>query len=239
MRSLWVAVVSVAVSLLAWAAEDAGGQPKEGPDPKVDTWLLDFKPLDIKPIVIERVNGVGRLEWYLVYAVTNHGSEPRPFELTISAESDKGVKYNDNLRPEAEEAAERALGEDLFGNIDKEKHFPLAEQRKALDEMRALKGDAQIDAFRKYLERKRIMIKPKETKRCIATFGALDLEARFVKIYVRNLTDTIVVKAKEGAKVLEEYVLILEYRIPGDEFGRSQDRGSRTCAATGSCCPRG
>lgn len=68
------------------------------------------------------------------------------------------------------------------------------------------------------------MIKPKETKRCIATFGALDLEARFVKIYVRNLTDTIVVKAKEGAKVLEEYVLILEYRIPGDEFGRSQDR---------------
>ncbi|HAK97506.1 MAG TPA: hypothetical protein DCM87_21580 [Planctomycetes bacterium] len=224
MRSLCVSVMSVAVSLLACAAEEAAGQPKEGPEPKVDTWLLDFKPLDIKPIVVERASGRGRLDWYLVYAVTNRDGEPRPFEITISAESDKGVKYSDSSMPETERAVERALGEDLFGTIDREKHFPLAEQKKALDEIRALQGDAQIEAFRKYLERKRITIKPKETKRCIATFGALDREADFVKIYVRNLTGTIVIKEKEGAKVLEEHVLVLEYRIPGDEFGQSQDR---------------
>ncbi len=224
MRSLCVSVMSVAVSFLACAAEEAAEQPKEGPEPKVDTWLLDLKPLDIKPIVVERKSGQGRLDWYLTYAVTNRDDTARPFEVVVSAESDKGVKYSDNCMPETEQAVERKLGEDFFGNIDKEKHFPLAEQKKALEEIRKLEGDAQTEAFRKYLARKRVAINPKETKRCIATFGALDREADFVKIYVRNLTGTISIKEKEGTKVLEEHVLVLQYRIPGDEFGQSQDR---------------
>jgi hypothetical protein len=244
MRRLCVSILSVAMSAFACAADapaapakeaakDAAAQPakeaaaqpaKEGADPKVDTWLLDFKVMDIKPIVVERKSGEGRLDWYVVYAVTNKDAQAHPLDVVIAAESDKGVKYSDLCLPETEEAVERKVGENFFGSIEREKQFPAAERKKALEELRKLDGDARLEAFRKYQARQQVVINPKETKRCIATFGALDPEADFVKIYVRNLTGTVVVKEKESKKVLEEHVLVLEFRIPGDEFGKSQDR---------------
>ena len=81
---------------------------------------------------------------------------------------------------------------------------------------------AQLQVLGKF--RDLITIKPKEVRRCIATFGPLDAEADVVKIYVRNLTGTVDVKIVDGKRVLEEYVLVLKYKIPGDEFGRGQDR---------------
>ncbi len=229
MRSLCVSVLSVALGVVVFAADEAAkpeeaAQPKEAADPKVDTWLLDFKVLEVKPIVVERKSGEGRLDWYVVYAVTNKDAVAHSFDPILSAESDKNVKYTDTRMPETEEAVERKLGENFFSANDREKLFPAAERKKALEEIRKLEGEARNEAFRKYQARAQIMINPKETKRCIATFGALDREADFVKIYVRNLTGTIGVKDKDGKKVLEELVLALGFRIPGDEFGKSQDR---------------
>lgn len=233
MRSLCVSVLSVVLGVFAFAAGEAAEQPKdavaqpankEGADPKVDTWLLDFKVLEIKPIVVERKSGTGRLDWYVVYAVTNKDAVVHPFDVCLTAESDKSVKYSDTCMPETEDAVERKLGENFFSGADREKQFPAAERKKALEEIRKLDGEPRAEAFRKYQARAQVMINPKETKRCIATFGALDREADFVKIYMRNLTGTVGVKDKDGKKVLEEHVLSLEFRIPGDEFGKSQDR---------------
>jgi len=85
----------------------------------------------------------------------------------------------------------------------------------------AAKGQEQADALRQLDEA--LTLKPQEVRRCVATFGPLDAAADAVRIYVRNLTDTIGVREVEGKRILEEHVLLVTYKIPGDEFGKSED----------------
>ncbi len=115
--------------------------------------------------------------------------------------------------PELESAVERKMGEQLLGPAD-----IAPRRRKALK----AKGEARAKALEEL--QRFLTIKPKETRRCIATFGPLDPQAHVVKIYVRNLTGTVGIIQKDGKRILREYVLVLKYRIPGDEFGRVEDR---------------
>jgi len=205
----------------------------EVPAPDGSVWLLKFQPIKVDSIVVDTERGAGRLEWYMLYAITNDGKEPRvcsPFITARLLDSDEpapedpllaeaGIQLNRGTKavnmhlPDTEKAVEVKYGERFFGPADV---TPL--RRKAL----TLKGAEREKAFQKL--RELLTIKPKETKRCVATFGPLDVNADVVKIYVHNLTGTIGVKIKDGKRVVEEYVLVLEYRIPGDEFGVSEDR---------------
>jgi hypothetical protein len=218
-------------SLICLALGAAVLRAGEEQDMKFVAWLLKFQPLDVNSLIVERESGRGRLDWYMVYSVKNEGDEARPCSLRITAEmldsedaaadpeleaiglGSKNVKKAaDILLPRVEAAVERKLGESLLGPAD---IVPL--RRKAL----AAEGAEKDTALEKLQEL--ATIQPKEVKRCIATFGALDGQADVVKIYVRNLTGTIGVKVREGKRILTEYVLVLTYRIPGDEFGMVED----------------
>ncbi len=208
-------------------------QAGEEPAAKPPVWLLKFQPLDVNSIVVERASGRGRLDWYMVYSIKNVGDQPRVCNARITAElldsaspavndpilkelggeAEKKVKAADILLPAVEEAVERKRGESLMGPAD---IMPL--RRKTL----RAKGQDRDQLLQ---ELKKIQtIKPKEVRRGIATFGALDGDTDVVKIYVHNLTGTIGIKVEDGKRVLEEYVLVLTYRLPGDEIGMSEDK---------------
>ena len=205
---------------------------EEPPELKLGAWLLKFQALELNALTVERASGRGRLDRYMIYSVTNESEESRDFNVRITAEfldtldtkdrgAASGLLTDVNVRsktanicyPQVEEAVERKLGENFFGPCD------VAPVRRQLLEAEGAEKAAALQKFKELHT-----IKPKEVKRCVATFGPLDVAANAVKIYVRNLTKTIGVKIVDGKRVLEEYVLVLTYTIPGDEFGRSEDR---------------
>ena len=217
MRSVVHRVVGIHV-LVACAALGADALDMPG------VWHLEFTPFEIRPLVVERESGRGRLDWYLLYTVKNDSDATLPLDLKITAQSDHNVTYSDMHIPALEAAVERAKGENFFGPSDREKMFPAAERLAMLKAITEASGDARAEAFKAYMERARVTIGPKETRRCIATFGALDNRANLVKIFVRQLTNALEVREKDGQTVLVENVLEITYRLPGDEFNMSQDQ---------------
>ncbi len=201
------------LSLPLTAAEGAPADSGVSLDEAV--WILDFQPVEIRPIIVEHAMGKSRLDWYLIYRVTNKGKVEHPFRLNLFAKSDKNATYADIPLDAVERTVERRVGKALCSKAD---------LFKVLTKLMDLKDDqaAEKAALEKKLKELQT-IKPGESKLCIATFGELDRNADDVTITVYNLTDFIGVSMKQGKKILEQYVLQLDYRIPGDEFRMAED----------------
>ncbi len=141
----------------------------------------------------------GRVFWYLPYTLKNIGTKPAKFFVSVSAVSDKDVKYSDLPLLELEQRVEQVEQRKLLSKADLR-----AEKRPASD----------YEGFA-----------PDEVKECVALFNPLDPEADKVTIMIHGLVNDIQVKELGGGKwEITERVLEVVFERPGDEFYTSLDR---------------
>lgn len=205
MRTLWLSLMLLVVLTTmsgAAAQEDFDAIPG----------ILKFKPIAVNTDIVTRESGKDRLDWYMIFEVTNPGDKAKTFNPKLRATSDKKVKYIDLSMPKVEAAVEKKLGKALAGRSDLMKIIRTLKTGTAAEKQAA---EAKLTAFR--------TIKPKEKKLCIATFGEIDKRADFIKISIHNLSDMVRIIEKDGKKYLVEYVLTLDYHLPGDEFNMVED----------------
>jgi len=156
--------------------------------------------------------------WYVYYEVTNTDKVERPCFIDVCAESDKGKNtytYHDFMVPECKEELRRILGikegETLYTSEELRKidasiqnKLPVRDdatpntnfattkvERDAADGI--YKGGCAVLAFP--------MIKPGETRKCVALFSKLDTEFDFLTIYFHGLTNTTTSVTEYGVSV--------------------------------------
>lgn len=160
-------------------------------------WVLGFKWEKLRTVVAEPGKGPGIVYWYLVYKITNNDDVEHSYTLEITAQSDRKKTYVDLCLPDVERRIEKIERTSLVGKAD---------LRAALEA-----GNDEL--------RKLTTVGPKESRRCVAVFNRLDPEADLVQIEIRGLSNDLrVVKDDGNERTLEERVLVLEFRYPGDEF---------------------
>lgn len=173
-------------------------------DPNV--WTLDIKYGRPKRVEIKGELGVSEVYWYIYYEVTNNDKLERPCFIDVVAESDKGKNtftYHDSVIPEVKEELKKILGvkegETLYTSDDlrhpgtdtnklptrddatRESNFATTKVARDASSGIYSGGNAKL-AFP--------MIKPGETRRCVAVFQKFDNEFHFLTIYFHGLTNT-------------------------------------------------
>lgn len=200
--SIWLPGIAV-VGLLAGASQLAPAAQEH------EIERLDFKVGAPRTVAIYPGAGkegtgddfrkAGRVFWYLPYHLKNLGSQPARFFVSVSATSDKNVRYSDLPLIEVEERVE---------TLEQRKFLSKADLRKE----KRTAGDYESFA-------------PDETKECIAIFNPLDPEADKITVRVYGLVNDIQMKQLDGENwELTERVLEVIFERPGDEFYTSLDR---------------
>lgn len=169
-----------------------------------NVWTLDLKLGHPKRIEIKKETGHSEVYWYLYYEVTNNDRLERPCFIDVSAESDKGkrtYKYHDSMVPECKEELKRIIGikkdetlytsEDLR-NTGTPNELPNKDNpevgKGVLPKVTRNKDSGIYEGANAKLGY--LMIKPGETKRCVAVFGKLDNEFDWLTIYFHGLCNT-------------------------------------------------
>lgn len=142
-----------------------------------------------------------RVYWYLVYTVSNAGTEDREAHLGISATVDGRQVYSDLYLPEIEKAVEKKEREPLWGKVD---------------QMEVLAKRDPKDPRYHYFT-----FKAGEKRKCVAIFNAIDPNASKVTVRIAGLSNEVKRVAKDGGGPAElaDRVLELRYERPGDEHG--------------------
>jgi hypothetical protein len=146
--------------------------------------------------------------WYIYYEITNNDKVERPCFVDVCAESNKGKNtytYHDCMVPECKDELRRIFaikeGETLFTSEELRYVPPATAQNKppvrddatqqtnyattkvARDEKDGIyKGGCAVLALP--------MIKPGETRKCVALFSKLDTEFDFLTVYFHGLANT-------------------------------------------------
>src|SRR5581483_8728796 len=182
-----------------------------------NVWTLDLKHGRPRRIEIKKETGTSEVYWYIYYEVTNNDKLDRPCFIDVSAESDKGkntYKYHDSMVPECKEELKKILG------IKKDETLYTSEELRSPGEKNELpnkdnagtgRGPPASDlnpppgsAILPKVNRNKesgiyeganaklgfLMIKPGETKKCVALFGKLDTEFDWLTIYFYGLCNT-------------------------------------------------
>lgn len=140
----------------------------------------------------------GRIYWYMPYTLTYKGKEEAQFFVSINAKSDKDKKYTDLALPHVERKVERLEQRKLFSKVD------------------AIAKGKQGARY--------VTFAPGEAKQCVAIFNPLNQEADTIEITVHGLVNDLKVEnLGDGRFRIEERVLRLTFKRPGDELYTSLD----------------
>lgn len=177
-------------------------------DPNV--WTLDLKYSNPKRVEIKREVGSTEVFWYVYYEVTNKDKLERPCFIDVTAESDKGKNrhlYHDSIVPEVKEELRKRVGakadeviytsEELchIGNGVNELPNKDNPESGKPEPGKAILPKVNRNAASGIYEGANaklgfLMIKPGETKRCVAVFAKLNTEFDFLTIYFHGLCNT-------------------------------------------------
>lgn len=155
-------------------------------------------PVDEKLKDAENVEA-GRIYWYLPYTLKNNGDSAKKFFVTISGHSDKGRKYSDLPLAHVEKKVERV------------------ERRKFHSRADLLADGKSLDSYEEFA--------PGAKRECVAIFNPIDPEADTIVLEIRGLVNDVKMEdLGNGMMRVEERVLKLTFKRPGDEFYTSLDQ---------------
>lgn len=173
-------------------------------------WTLGFEHGEPRRAVIGREPNLENY-WYLPFTLRNEDQDDHGFFVEVTATDDKKNEYRSLAQPLVKEIARRRLGiardEPFFSHED----LTVAHDPTDVNAPFPRKLDLPV-------------IKAGTSARCVAIFKGPSPEADRLTIYVRGLTnDVIVEKTAPHERKLTEQVLEIAYERPGDEFYRTED----------------
>jgi hypothetical protein len=164
-------------------------------DPNV--WTLDIKYGKPKRVEVKRETGNPEVYWYVYYELTNNDKLERPCFIDVTAESDKGKNtytYHDCIVPEVKAELRRVVGVKDGETLYTSEELCLTDGKNKLPS-KDLPEKVHRDQASGIYEGANAklsfpMIKPGETRKCVAMFQKLDTEFDFLTIYFHGLTNT-------------------------------------------------
>jgi hypothetical protein len=192
-------------------------------------WVLEFQQGNLGRIQIKDDTGDTENYWFLPYTLKNKDEHPHEFFIDVTATSDKGnqeYRYHDMWIPDVFDEAAKILGVREGHPLlsQRELCMPPAGQQNTMPQI----SNPQVNESAKIALP---TIQPGETLRCVALFQKIDPEMDRLTIKVRGLTSSsllthdayVIPDSQPNRRIVNEAVLLLDYRRPGDEFAHGQD----------------